>query len=128
MTDVDLNRQPSGSEVETPASAESAIDFCIQQLRRAPDILRERLEIYDDLKHVYDLKFAEVADATDGTELAKKRAATRACVEERKAMDTANQALQYAKARTRALEKELSGRQSVNKSVDTAYRTSGWRS
>lgn len=127
MTDVEVSPQQE-TEAETPVSAESAIDFCIRQLRRAPDILKERLEIYHDRKHEYDLKFAEIADATDGSELAKKRAATLACVEERKAMDTANEALQYAKARTRALEKELSGRQSVNKSVDTAYRTSGWRS
>lgn len=127
MTDLEVSRHQE-SEVETPVSAESAIDFCIRQLRRAPDILKERLEIYNELKHAYDLKFAEVADATEGSEYAKKRAATRACVEERKAKDTANEALQYAKARTRALEKELSGRQSVNKSVDTAYRTSGWKS
>ncbi len=122
MTDVETR---GASEVQTPVTAEDAIDFCISQLRRAPDILKERLELYDELKHAYDLKFAEVGDATEGTELAKKRAATLACAEERRAMNAAHQAYQYAKARTRALEKELSGRQSVNKSVNTAYDTYG---
>jgi hypothetical protein len=125
MTDV---VHQSHSEIETPVSAESAIDFCISQIRRAPDILRERLERFQDLKHLYDIKMAAVADATEGTELAKKRAAVLACVEERRDMDSAEAAYKYAQARTRAFEKELSGRQSVNKSVSTSYNTSGWRS
>lgn len=127
MTDVEVSRTRE-SEVETPVSAEDAIDFCIRQIRRAPDIIKERLELYQALKQAYDLKAAKVADGVDGSELAKKRAATLACVVEREEMDAAYTAYQYAKARTRALEKELSGRQSVNNSVKTAYNTSGWRS
>ena len=122
----DLVSRPSADSV-TPIVAEEAIDFCIRQLRRAPDIIKERLEAYNDAKHVYDLKCAEVGDATEGTELAKKRAATLACVEERKAMNTAQEAYKYAQARARALEKELSGLQSVNKSVTNAYNTAGWQ-
>lgn len=124
MTDV---VQQSQSEAVTPIVAEEAIDFCIRQMRRAPDIIKERLEAYNDAKHVYDLKCAEVADATEGTELAKKRAATLACVQERKDMNSAQEALKYAQARARALEKELSGLQSVNKSVTNAYNTAGWQ-
>ena len=116
---------PAAAEV-TPVSAESAIDFCIQQIRRAPDIIRERLAIFHDAKQAYDLKMAEVADATEGTEYAKKRAATRACVDERRAMDTAKEALEYARERARAYQKELSGLQSVNRSVSNAYNTAGW--
>lgn len=114
------------SEAQTPVSAEEAIDFCIRQIRRAPDIIRERLAIYHDAKQEYDLRMAEVADATEGTELAKKRAATLACVNERKAMDTAKEALEYARERARAYQKELSGLQTVNKSVTNAYNTAGW--
>lgn len=114
------------SEAQTPVSAEEAIDFCIRQIRRAPDIIRERLTIYHDAKQEYDLRMAEVADATEGTELAKKRAATLACVSERKAMDTAKEALEYARERARAYQKELSGLQTVNKSVTNAYNTAGW--
>lgn len=124
MTDVETTR---ASEAVTPVSAEAAMDFCIQQMRRAPDIIRERLKIYNELKHAYDLKVAEVGDATEGTELAKKRAATRACVAERQAMNSAQEAYKYAQARARALEKELSGLQSVTKSVTNSYNTSGWR-
>ena len=40
MTEV--SPHPS-SEVQTPVSAEEAIAFCIIQVRRAPDIIRERL-------------------------------------------------------------------------------------
>ncbi len=117
---------PAAPEV-TPVSAETAIDFCIQQIRRAPDIIKARQEIFHDAKQVYDLKMAEVADATEGTEYAKKRAATRACVVERQAMDTAKVALDYARERARAYQKELSGLQSVNKSVSNSYNTAGWQ-
>lgn len=127
MSDLEVT-QHHESEVQTPVSAEAAIDFCINQLKRAPGIITECLERYQALKQAYDFKAAKVADGVDGTEMAKKRAATLACVEEREAMDAAYTAYQYAKARTRALEKELSGRQSVNSSVKTAYNTSGWRS
>lgn len=115
------------SEVATPVSAETAIDFCIQQIRRAPDIIKYRLEIYHDAKQAYDFKAAAVADATEGTELAKKRAAVLATVAERKAMDTAKEALEYARERARAYQKELSGLQSVNKSVTNSYNTAGWQ-
>lgn len=114
------------SEIATPVSAENAIDFCIQQIRRAPDILKARLEIFHDAKQAYDFKMAEVADATEGTQDAKKRAAVLACKEERKAMDTAKEALEYARERARAYQKELSGLQSVNKSVTNSYNTAGW--
>jgi hypothetical protein len=114
------------SEVETPVSAEQAIDYCIRGLRKAPDVIRVRLAGYQELKHAYDVKMAQVANDTDGTELAKKRAATLACVQERKDMDAAYEAYMYAVARARALEKELSGLQSVNKSVTNSYNTSGW--
>jgi hypothetical protein len=124
MTDVQTTHEHS--EV-TPVTAETAIDFCIQQLRKAPHIIRERLATYNALKHAFDIKMAQVADATEGTELAKKRAATLACIAERQAMDSANEAYKYAQARARALEKELSGLQSVNKSVTNSYNTSGWQ-
>jgi hypothetical protein len=126
VTDVEVQQQ--GAQVQTPVTAEDAIDFCIRQIRRAPDIIKDRLEKYQALKHALDIKMAQVADDTDGSEAAKKRAAILACVEEQKNANTAYEALQYAKVRARAYEKELSGLQSVNKSVDTAYRTSGWRS
>jgi uncharacterized coiled-coil DUF342 family protein len=119
--------QHGAGEAETPVSAEQAIDFCIRQIRRAPDTIRQRLEIFHDAKQAYDLKMAEVADATEGTEYAKKRAAIRACVDERKAMDTAKEALEYARERARAYQKELSGLQSVNKSVTNSYNTAGWQ-
>ncbi len=124
MSDVVSHR---AAEAVTPIDAEAAIDFCIRQLRRAPDIIKERLEAFNDAKHVYDLKCAEVADETDGTEMAKKRAATLACVQERKTMNSAQEAYKYAQARARALEKELSGLQSVNKSATNAYNTAGWQ-
>ena len=128
MTDVEISPDTQPTEVQTPVTAEDAIDFCIKQLRRAPDIIRGRLRTYNALKHALDIKMAQVADATEGTELAKKRAATLACIVERQAMDSAHEAYRYAQVRARALEKELSGLQSVNKSVTNAYNTSGWRS
>lgn len=128
MSDVEIASRDQSTEVQTPVTAEDAIDFCIRQLRRAPDIIRERLKAYNDLKHAYDVAMATVADATEGTELAKKRAATLACIKQRQAMDSAHEAYKYAQARGRALEKELSGLQSVNKSVTNSYNTSGWRS
>lgn len=127
MTDVEVSSHTRPTEVETPVSAEDAIDFCIRQLRRAPDIIKERFKAYNDLKHAFDIKAAQVADATEGTELAKRRAATLACIDQRNAMNSAHEAYKYAQARARALEKELSGLQSVNKSVTNSYNTSGWR-
>lgn len=126
VTDVETT-QAAPVEVQTPVSAEDAIDFCIKQIRRAPNIIDERLKKYQALKQAFDFKFAQVADATEGTELAKKRAATLACVEERRDMDSAYRELQYAKERTRAYQKELSGLQTVNKSVANAYNTYGGR-
>jgi hypothetical protein len=128
MTDVEVTSVAQPTEAQTPVTAEDAIDFCIRQLRRAPDIIKERFKAYNALKHALDIKMAQVADATEGTELAKKRAATIACISERQAMDSAHEAYKYAQARARALEKELSGLQSVNKSVTNSYNTSGWRS
>jgi hypothetical protein len=127
VNDIEVS-QAQSSEEQTPVTAEEAIDFCIRQLRRAPDIIRESLERYQALKHALDIKMAQVADATDGSELAKKRSATLACIAQRQAMDSAYEAYQYAKVRARAYEKELSGLQSVNKSVTNSYNTSGWRS
>lgn len=114
-------------QVHTPLSAEQRIDWVLEQIDKAPNVIADRLEDYQEKKHAFDLKWAKVADATEGTELAKKRAAQLACVEERKASDSAYKAYQYAKARARALEKELSGRQSVASSVKTAYNASGYR-
>lgn len=108
-----------------PVTAEQAIQDCIEQIKRAPRIIAERVQIYRTAKAAYDLKMAEVADDTEGTELAKKRAATRACVDERRAMDEAYRALQYAKERAKAFREELSGLQTINKSVGDAYNTAG---
>ena len=114
-------------QVDNPMSAEQRIAFCIEQLERAPRIVEKALEEYQEAKHAFDLKWARVADEAEGTELAKKRAAQLACVAERKESDSKYKAYQYAKARTRALEKELSGRQSVANSVSNTYNNSGYR-
>lgn len=124
MTDVDTS-PPAGREEETPVSAEARIDYCIRAIRQAPGVIRERLAVYQKAKHKYDLKMARVAGDTEGSENAKKRAATLACEPERNDMDAAYEALQYAKERARAYEKELSGLQTVNKSVTNAYNTYG---
>lgn len=110
-----------------PVTAEQAIQDCIDQVKRAPRIIAERVMIHREAKAAYDLKMAEVADATEGTELAKKRAAVRACVVERRAMDEAYRALQYAKERAKAFREELSGLQTINKSVGDAYNNPGRR-
>lgn len=114
-------------EAETPVTAEARIDHCIRAIRQAPNVIRDRLSVYQKAKHEYDLKMARVAGDTEGSENARKRAATLACEVERTAMDDAYEALQYAKERARAFEKELSGLQTVNKSVTNAYNTAGWQ-
>lgn len=114
-------------QVDTPQNAEQKIAFCIEQIGRAPRIIEDRLAVYQSAKRELDQKMARVADETEGSEAAKKRAAVLACVDEQKARDTAYEALQYAKERFKAYREELSGLQTINKSVSDSYNGTGRR-
>lgn len=114
-------------QVENPVSAEQRIQFCIDNIEKAPRVIKERLTAYQAAKRVLDQKMARTAAATEGSDAAKRRAAILACADEQQKRDDAYEALQYAKERFKALREELSGLQTINRSVSDAYNTAGRR-
>lgn len=114
-------------QVDNPVSAEQRIQFCIDNIEKAPWVIKDRLKIYQAAKRTLDQKMARTAAATEGSDAAKRRAAILACAAEQQERDDAYEALQYAKERFKALREELSGLQTINKSVSDAYNTTGRR-
>ncbi|MGX6605602.1 hypothetical protein ACWKSP_26240 [Micromonosporaceae bacterium Da 78-11] len=114
-------------QVDNPPSAEQKIQFCIDNIEKAPRIIKDRLKAYQAAKRILDQKMARVGAVTEGSDAAKRRAAILACADEQQARDDAYEVLQYARERFKALREELSGLQTINKSVSDAYNSAGRR-
>lgn len=123
MTESDQGLDP---QVDNPQTTEQRIQHCIQEIERAPRIIEQRLRAWQDAKLALDQARAKAEMNYDGSLAAKKNAGILATVDLQQTCNDAHALYQYARERAKALQAELSGRQTINRSVGSAYGNSGY--
>lgn len=97
-----------------------ALDAELETWSTAYGILKKAEETYDVAFARAKIKVPDTVPYAD-----RGQHATLETIEERQAKDVAKVAYEYAEKKLEVMMKALSGWQSINKSVDTAYRNAG---
>lgn len=107
----------------TPVQVEAAIQWCQHHITRGVGIVRDFQGEWQKADRVHDETYAFAYMRHEGPQTEKRQAATidPEVVAARKARDDARLLYDHAQRTLRRLEKELSGFQSLNKSMNAAY-------
>lgn len=121
-----ITSEPRAEDL-SPVLVEDRIQKLILGLDAALETWRESYGILKDAEKAYDMAFARAKIAVPETVPYADRGqhATLATDKERQDKDVAKIAYEYAERRLDVMSKSLSAWQSINKSVDSAYRNAG---
>lgn len=108
-----------------PVTVESAIRDCANRIAKGVTICANAYAKFLDTNRVYDKAFAHAYLDAAGPAHEKKYRAELATEKERQERDVADVAYRHADRQARALEAELRGLQSVNKSVVSMFGVAG---
>lgn len=108
-----------------PVLVESAIRDCANRIAKGVQVCSERYAAWLDADRFYDRAYAQAYLEAEGPAHEKKYRAELATEQERAERDVADVAYRHADRRARALEAELRGLQSVNKSVVSMFGAAG---
>lgn len=110
-----------------PATVEAGIDTVSNNIMDTVDPCDTALIAYLKADAAYDLAYAHAFLDHQGPQTEKRYAAEIACAELRVKRDVALAASKRAERNARALESRLSGLQTIGKSVNSAYNSTGYR-
>lgn len=121
-----ITSEPRAEDL-SPVLVEDRIQKLILGLDVALETWRESYGILKKAEEAYDLAFAraKIAVPEQVPYADRGQHATVATVKERQDKDVAKVAYEYAERRLDVMAKSLSAWQSINKSVDSAYRNAG---
>lgn len=114
-------------QVHNPVSAEQAIQECPDGIDDSPRVIKEALAAKQEAKKALDVAKAQASLRHVGSDAAKRTAAVVATVTELEDYNRANEAYRYAVEQAKAWRERLSGLQTINGSVRTAYNNAGYR-
>jgi hypothetical protein len=108
-------------DVLNPVDLEREIQEISRRMHVGIKVISDLNEAYKAAKRAHDVAKAQAYVDHDGPQAEKRQVSELAVVDLRVAMDEAKVKLDYARDHARALEKELSGLQSVNSNVRAMY-------
>ena len=116
---------PGANQPVNPAEIESIVRSSVNEINKGVRVVSNALEAYRRAEAEYDRAFAGAYMAHKGAAHERKYAAELATTTQRNQRDAAEVAWRYADRRMRAFESQLSGWQTISKSVTQMFSAGG---